>query len=226
MSSQLGKEFPREPAGSRSKLWIVAGTFFAARRAGHTLVEIAVALSVVAILVGIGWGLLQSRLSTFRMFRVARMLHADLVTARALALDTNREVRVRFVSADSALDPEDQQHGAWDVQVGNRGSGSTQWDTLPVDVDGVVDVSQGERSLEEGGADESPAISLAQWPSLEDDAVVFTPRGWLGNRAGDLVDGEVVLEVVNKRALADGRDERVRVTVVRSGLVGMQAVAP
>lgn len=221
----MGKQFPDRGAPARAKEPIVAGTFFAYRRSGHTLLELAIALSVVAILVAIGWGLLQNRITTYRMFHVARMLNADLTTARALALDTNREVRIHLVEADAALDPDDAQHGAWDVQVGNRGSGSDQWDTLPVDEDGVVDVSQGERSLEPGGNDEARYISLAQWGSLDDDAIVFTPRGWLGNRTGDFVDGEIVLEIVNKRALQEGRDERVRLRVARSGFVRMEPIS-
>ncbi len=166
----------------------------------------------------------RSRITSYRMFHVARMMHSDLTTARALALDTNREVRVHFVEADLALDPADAQHGAWDIQVGNRGSGSTEWDTLPVDRDGVVDVSQGERSIEEGGAHDADDISLADWGPLADDAVVFTPRGWLGNRSSDFVDGVIAVEIVNKRAMVDGLNERVRLTVARSGFVRMEPI--
>lgn len=193
-------------------------------RRGHTLVELAVALAVVAVLAAIGWGVFQERITTYRMFRVARMLSSDLTTARSLALDTNREVRIHFVEADTALDPADAQHGAWDVQVGNRNSGSTQWDTLPVDIDGEVDVGQGERSLEPDGNQESPWISLADWGSLSDDAIVFSPRGWLANDASDFVDGQITVEIVNKRALRDGNDQRVRLSVARSGFIRMEPV--
>lgn len=219
----MGKQFPDRRAAGRVKAPILRGTFFAFLRQGHTLVELAVALAVVAILAGIGWTTFQDRITTYRMFRIARMLSADLTTARALALDTNREVRIHFVEADTALDPADAQHGAWDVQVGNRNSGSTQWDTLPVDVGGVSNEEDGERSLEPGGNEAAQGISLAQW-TLADDAIVFTPRGWLANDASDFVDGQITLEIVNKRALGAGNDQRVRIQVARSGFVRMEPV--
>jgi hypothetical protein len=122
------------------------------------------------------------------------------------------------------MDPEDMQHGSWELQIGNRGSGSTQWDTLPPDKGGVVDVSQGERSLEEGGANEARWVSLAEWGSLEDDAITFTPRGWVSNAKGDFVDGEIRLSIVNKRALSAGADEAMELAVARSGLVRLRQV--
>lgn len=221
----MGKEFPDRNAESRTKRHNCCGTFLAVQRQGHTLLELAIALAVVAILAGIGIGVFQDRVTTYRMFSVARMLQSDLVTLRALAIDTNRETRVHFVEADLAMDAEDAQHGAWDLQVGNRASNSTQWDTLPIDEDGVVDVSEGERSLETGGHNEAKWISLATWGTLEDDAIVFTPRGWLGNPATDYVDGMISVQVVNKRALLNGQDEHVALSVARTGMVRMQAVA-
>ncbi len=192
---------------------------------GHTLLELAIALAVVAILSGIGIGVFQDRVTTYRMFSVARMLQSDLVTLRALAIDTNRETRVHFIEADLAMDAEDAQHGAWDLQVGNRASNSTQWDTLPIDEGGVVDVGEGERSLETGGNNEAKWISLATWGTLDDDAIVFTPRGWLGNPATDYIDGMISVQIVNKRALLNGQDEHVALSVARTGMVRMQAVA-
>ena len=225
MNPCMGKEFPHLQARSRANLRYRAGTQIAFTRNGHSLVELAVAVAVVAVLTGIGWGTLQDRVTTYRMFSVARMLQSDISTLRALALDTNRETRVHFVEADVALDMEEPQHGAWDLQVGNRASGSTQWDTLPIDEGGVVDVSGGERSVEEGGSDETRWISLASWGSIKDDAIVFSPRGWLVNPATDYVDGSVRLRVVNKRALLSGVDEHVGLHVLRTGLVRLQAVA-
>ncbi len=223
MNADLGKEFPDMGVNDRNHAEKSTGMILASR-AGHTLVEIAVAICVVGIVAGIGFGVFQDRVATFRMLYVARMLHSDLVLTRALAIDANREARVHFLSADVDMDPSDLSHGAWDLQLGNRGSGSTQWDTLPADLEGVVDVSQGERSLEEGGAQESRWVSLAEWSTLEDDSITFTPRGWVGNQGSDFVSGEIELKVVNKRALADGTDQHVTITVSRSGFARMAAV--
>lgn len=223
MSAHLGKQFPDRNAVDRTNGQFPAGTFFAYNRRAHSLVELAIAVAVVAVLAGIGWGVFQDRFTTYRMLDVARMLQSDLATLRSLAIDTNREARVHFVEADTAMDPDDAQHGAWELQMGNRSSGSTEWDTLPIDVGGVVDSSEGERSLEPDGRNEARFVSLATWGTLEDDAIRFTPRGWLGNGAGDYVDGEIVLKVVNKRALGKGATEEVTLRVARSGLVRMES---
>lgn len=219
MNPHLGKQFPDPKAENRSNRRFHRGTFFAYTRRAHSLVELAIAVAVVAVLAGIGWGVFQDRFTTYRMLDVARMLQTDLTTLRALAIDTNREARVHFVEADLAMDPDDAQHGAWELQVGNRSSGSTEWDTLPLDTDGVVDVSEGERSLEPGGANEARFVSLADWGTLEDDAISFTPRGWLGNAAGDYTSGEILLKIVNKRSLAAGGNEHVTLRIARSGFV-------
>jgi prepilin-type N-terminal cleavage/methylation domain-containing protein len=198
------------------------GTNLAFLRRGSTLVELAVALAVVAIVAAIGWGMLKDRIATQRMFHVTRMISSDLATLRTLAVDSNRQTRLLLVEGDSLLDPSDAQHGAWLLQIGNRSQGSTVWDTLPEDLDGVVDESQGERSIEPGGNDEAPGVSLAAWDDLEDDAIVFTPRGWLDNDAGDFTGGYISLEVVNKRALLRGTSERARIRIARSGFIRVE----
>lgn len=225
MIADLGNLFPDRRRADRRNAHKCSGTNFASRE-GHTLVEIAIALCVIGVLAGIGWGVFQDRISTYRMLHVARMLHSDLVLIRSLAIDTNREARIHFLTADTAMDPEDVGHGSWDLQIGNRGSGSTQWDTLPADVGGVVDVSQGERSLEAEGANESRWVSLAEWGVLEDDSITFTPRGWIANQGADFVNGEIELKVVNKRALIERGDESVVLSVSRSGLARMRTVNP
>lgn len=194
-------------------------------RTGHVLLELVIALAILGILAGLGWSQVRDEVDRYRMKKTARMLHADLQSLRALAIATNRETRLRLVEGDTALDPADTQVGAWDLQVGDRSNGSTEWDTLPVDEDGVVDVSEGERNIGEGGADEASRISLAQWSALagpgsgNEDTIVFSPRGWITNPADDFVDGYIALELVNKGA---PQDERIVIRVSRGGLARME----
>lgn len=150
------------------------------------------------------------------------MLYNDIVTLRTLAVDSNRETRLLLVEGDVALDPGDAQHGAWRLQIGDKSSGSTEWDTLPADVDGVFDESEGIRSLEPDGEQESVGVSLAAWSGLDDDAIVFTPRGWVGNPADNFDGGYITLSIVNKRALADGVDERATIKLARSGFCRLE----
>ena len=221
--SDLGKSFPIASPSARAKPHHSSGTFFAFHARGHTLVELAIALAVIGVLVGIGWGVFIDRVTTYRMYSVGRMLQTDLTTLRSLAIDTNREARLHFVEADVAMDPTDVQLGAWDLQLGNRASGSTEWDTLPLDVEGVVDVSEGERNLGEGGNNETKGISLASWGTLDDDSIVFSPRGWIANSKSSFVGGYITVEIVNKRALGMGGDEHVTISVARSGYVHSSA---
>ena len=150
------------------------------------------------------------------------MLYNDIITLRTLAVDSNRETRLLLVEGDAELDPADAQHGAWRLQVGDKSSGSTEWDTLPADVDGVFDESEGIRSLERDGEQESVGVSLARWSGLDDDAIVFSPRGWVSNPASNFASGYISLAVVNKRALADGVDERATIRLARSGFCRLE----
>jgi prepilin-type N-terminal cleavage/methylation domain-containing protein len=203
------------------------GPVLARKKAGHTLVELAAALAVLGILAAMGWWSLQEEVSRYRMMRAARMLQSDLQELKTLAVSTNRQTRLVFLVADSTLDPYDVQVGEWLLQVGDHSAGSSEWDTLPID-EGFADNSRGERSLSPGGADETPGISLATWPTLAGpgvdnaDAIVFSPRGWVENPVGDFVNGYIALRIVNKSAARDGRTEEAVVRLSRGGLTRLE----
>ncbi len=227
----MGRSFPLWSVTQRDEAGDPRGSVLARNESGHSLVELVVAIAIVGILAGIGWTNIQPEVDRFRMMKAARLLHADLQSLRALAIATNRETRVHFLLADSALDPADVQLGEWLLQVGNRSSNSSEWDTLPVDMNGEGDNSAGERSLSPGGADEVPHISLAPWPTLAGpgtdnaDSIVFSPRGWVANPATDFSSGYVDLRIVNKRALGEGRTEEVTLSVSRGGLTRLEVGA-
>lgn len=229
----MGNFFPASPFARRSSADVRTGTRFAytkRTRSGHTLVEIVLALAIVGVMAAIGVSASREQIARYHLMQSARMLHSDLLYLRAEAITSNREMRVLFVEADAAMDPDAEQVGAWTLQAGNRHQGSTAWDTLPIDQDGDVDDSRGARDLGPEGDDRAGGISLAPWPALEGpgstginaDALVFSPRGFVANPPTDFTDGYVSFELVNKRALAAGGDERVRIHVSRGGLVRME----
>ncbi|MDP2306848.1 MAG: GspH/FimT family pseudopilin [Pseudomonadota bacterium] len=225
----MGSFCPLSNVTSRDRAPDHVGSLLAGSRSGHTLVELAVAIAIVGILAGMGWSAIQPEVDRFRMLKAARMLHSDLQSLRAMAIATNRETRIVFTVADDALDPADVQVGEWLLQAGDRSNASVEWDTLPID-DGTSG-SEGERSLSPGGADETPHVSLARWPTLvgpgtdNADAIVFSPRGWVANPAKDFADGYVALRIVNKRALGRGAVEEVTLRVSRGGLTRLEVGA-
>ncbi len=199
-------------------------------RSGHSLVELAVVIALLSVLALIGWSSARDQVGAFRLMGAARLFQSDVQGLRALAIAENREARLLLVEADTDMNPEEPQIGMWLLQVGNRSSGSTEWDTLPVDVDGVADGGQGERSLDVGGAEERPGISVAAWvplagPGLGNaDGIVFSPRGFVANPASDFVDGYITVQVVNKRGnrADDGTFPHVSLRIARGGLAHME----
>lgn len=187
------------------------------------------ALAIVAVLAALAVWNSRSELATFRLKRTARMFHADLQHLRAESIASDREMRLKFVAADELMAPGEDQVGAWLLQAGNRSSSSTTWDTLPIDEDGVSSDGSGQRDIGEGGNHEEPDVSLAPWPALRgpgagnEDCLVFSPRGILANPPGDFVNGYVTVEFVNKDALLNGADQRLRVRVSRSGYARIEA---
>lgn len=226
----MGKKFPSAGPGERKQACFSRGTILATRgrAAGSTLVELAIALTVIAVLAAIGFSSARGEISKFRLMQAARLLHSDARTLRSMAIATNRQTRLVLVQGDSDLDPGADQQGEWLCQVGNRSSASTEWDTLPLDKDGVHDDRQGTRSIAPDGDDEAPGISLAQWAALagpgsgNTDAIVFSPRGWVDNPASDFADGYIVLELVNKTVLDGGGEQRARVRLSRGGMIRLE----
>jgi type II secretory pathway pseudopilin PulG len=199
-------------------------------RAAHTLVELVLVMALLSVLAMIGWSSARHQVGAFRLMGAARMLQSDVQGLRALAIAQNREARVLLVEADPDLDPAEPQVGMWLLQVGDRSSGSTEWDTLPLDEGGVADGSQGERSLDVDGSEERPGISVAPWSPLAGpglgnaDAIVFSPRGFVANPASDFAGGFITVQLVNKygELAGDGSYPHVNLRIARGGLAHME----
>jgi prepilin-type N-terminal cleavage/methylation domain-containing protein len=194
-------------------------------RAAFTLVELAVVLAIIAVTAAVGWGTLRADLPRFRMIQAARMLRSDLEQLRALSTATNRETRLLLVSSPGSCAGTDSG-GSWALQIGDRDSRSTRWEYLPEDAgtDGSDDdSSQGLVDLGPGGNRAADGVCLRQWPSLSgpnsgnQDAIVYSPRGWVNNPGQDFSGrGYVELSLVNVQS-APGVVDEITVLVARSG---------
>jgi Tfp pilus assembly protein FimT len=90
----------------------------AATEAGMTLLEAMTALALVAVLCAIALpDFLHSFLPGYRLLQAVRRLRGDMISAKMLAVSSNRQHRIVF---DTAGD-------AWYLEIGNRSSQSSSW---------------------------------------------------------------------------------------------------
>lgn len=203
------------------------------RSAGFTLVELLVTLAILVIVTAVGWTSLRDHLPRYRLVRAARTLKSDFVYMRNFAISSSRETRLRLVSSggDCAGDVE-AWGGSWAMEVGNRSSGSTSWEMLPVDAveDGSDDdASEGMVDIGASGDRPSRHICLAQWDDIEGpgagsaDAIVFSPRGRVANPGTDFVadGGWIAIRLLNQQAARRGIDDSMQVMVNRVGNVNL-----
>ncbi len=201
-------------------------------RRALTLLELLLVLGILATLAAIGWGTLRAHVPRYRLVEAGTLLAESVQALRMAAITSDRETRL--VLAEPDPDPGDPAAfgGHWWMQAGNRPAGSTAWEYLPIDADDGADDDRGEGTVDlgRGGNHRMPGVGLARWDPLEGpgtgnaEAIVFTPRGWVGNPPGDFdAQGYISLRLVNKRALASGLDDAVYVRVARSGYVRMES---
>ena len=196
---------------------------FSSRQA-FTLVELLFVVVLISVIVAIGIGSAQDLLPRFRMVKVGKDLQQDVAQLRVKAVETGRETRLLLVDSDSSWSSAGTPNkGSWKLQVGNKARASTSWDTLPMDADDDgVDDSQalGTVDLSRGAQDEAKDVSLVPWTGITNDAIVFSPRGWVANEDLDFgSDGYIELSLINKAALADDVEDAVTLNIARSGNV-------
>ncbi len=197
-------------------------------RKGFTLLEIAVALAIIGILAAMGWGGMQDQLPRFRMIRAARGLKADLMNLRNLAVQSNRQTRMRLTGSGGQCSADGASGGSWEMAIGDRSNNATTWDILPPDEgDSDIDQTEGFVDISSPNA-QSGDVCLKSWETLtgpgvdNHDAIVFSPRGWVVNPGEDFShSGYMELTLVNQAASRQGVTDEVSVVIYRSGMVRM-----
>ncbi|MCB9793103.1 MAG: GspH/FimT family pseudopilin [Alphaproteobacteria bacterium] len=193
------------------------------QRRGFTLLELMIVLAIISIFAAMGITELSELIPRFRARKAANTFAAHLEHARQLAMLHNRETQVEVIDFDTTLADASTYGGRWQISVGNRSVGSTDWDVLPFEEGTSVDVGQGEGDFDigEGGNIQARYVALNQ-PAV--DAVVFNPRGWLANSNADFGGvGYITFTFTNQMALAQsGVDDSYVVRVYRGGMVRVE----
>ncbi|MFT5683390.1 MAG: prepilin-type N-terminal cleavage/methylation domain-containing protein [Myxococcota bacterium] len=198
-------------------------------RQGFTLIELMVALAVLMLLAAIGWSSMTDQLPRFRMIRAARLLKSDMSNLRNLAVQSNRETRLRFTDAGGDCSDPDSMGGSWELAIGDSSAGSDSWDLLPDDAfDDGSDDDQSEAYVSLGmeGNHRAAGVCLKTWGTLigpgndNADSVVFSPRGWVTNPGGDFSSsGYIEFTLANQQATREGITDEVSVVIFRSGMI-------
>ncbi len=202
---------------------------------GFTLVEMILVLSIIGVISVIAWGSLRSQLPRYRLVKTANELAEDVASLRMLAINSNLETRFLVEQLDHDISDPVAWGGAWRLQAGDASRNSSAWEDLPVDAreDGSDDLrGEGPVDIGPGGNREAKGVGLYLEQTLDgpsygnENAVVFTPRGWVANPAEDFdSNGYITFQLVNKPALARGRQEAVHVRIARSGYVRLESTA-
>lgn len=188
-------------------------------RAGATLVEIAIVVAIFGIMSALAAQAMSGMVPSWRTKQAAQEFMANVQKARDLAISEGVEYRVRVATWDSDPSGGDQNIGSYYIERGDRTSGSTSWDILPID-DGVSDDGEGTIDFTRDAPNELPWVSLSQ-PDVT--TITFDGRGFLENGPGDFDSmGMVTFNFFDKHALVvEARDSAWKVSVSRAGFSRM-----
>ncbi len=193
-----------------------------------TLIEISIVVAISGILAAIGGSMMTKLIPGWRTRRAAKEFASLVSQCRNLAVAQDLECRVRLDTYDTDL-TDAVGAGKYFVELGNLSTNSTSWDILPFEDPGTgSDERQGEGTVDigVGGEDMLGGVSIDNWGSItgiNGNDIVFSPRGFLRNPAGDFADsGYLSVTFVNGRARAEGAVDDWKVRISRGGLVRIE----
>jgi prepilin-type N-terminal cleavage/methylation domain-containing protein len=199
---------------------------------GYTLIEVAFVLAILGIIAGLGWANMKNVFPRFQTSQAAKSLKSDLMTLRKMAVESNRETRLRFVSHGGSCSATSSGGGSWEMSIGDKSIGSTFWDLLPEDtVEDNTDDDQALalRVINKNSNSSTKNVCLEKWGTIQgptinsannQDAIVFSPRGWLRNPSGDFSqNGFIEIVIHNLEALRGQLEHKVTVQIASSGMV-------
>lgn len=199
-------------------------------KSAFTLLELMIVVGIIAALAALGISASTELLPRFKTRQAAYQFARQAELARQLAMTERKQVRILMVEYDNyATDPDQANKGLYRIQMGNRASGSTVWDTLPFE-SGSADTYLGEGTvdLSKGGLHYKKGVSIDNWGTLSGpgsgnaDAIVFSNRGTVMNPSSDFdSNGNIPIVFVNKPSArkVSTDPETFVVNITRTGMI-------
>ena len=108
--------------------------------------------------------------------------------------------------------------------MGNKDLNADEFETLPTDDIG----EQGTWDIGSGSKDKLRRVSIMEYETITgpssagSNSIVFSPRGFLTNPAGDFNDGYITISFVNKVAYSKGISDIFKVNIGRTGMTRIE----
>jgi prepilin-type N-terminal cleavage/methylation domain-containing protein len=190
-------------------------------QSGFTLLELAIVMAIVSVLALIAMPNLAQMMPRFRLNGAVREFTDKVQLTRLMAVSQNKEFRMCLSAKDASAGSGavTSNTGKYQIQVGDKSSGSSTWTTIPtgnIDEEGTVTLTYSSTNRSYSG------ISISAWTPMtgpttgNTNCIVMSPRGWVSNPSGDFVGG--YLQVAFRNKAANPRDDSRTVLITRGGM--------
>jgi len=192
---------------------------------GFTLIELVLVVAIFLVVTLLGFGMTRDTMPRYRARKGAIQFAGHLSLCRMIAIETNKECRILMSDFDaSPASLSAGNEGKYYIQIGNKDLNSDEFSTLPTDninEHGTWDIATGSENF-------LRRVSILEWDTISgpteagSNSIVFSPRGFLTNPAGDFSGGYITISFVNKIAYSKGVSDIFNVQIARTGMTRVE----
>jgi prepilin-type N-terminal cleavage/methylation domain-containing protein len=194
-------------------------------RRGFTLIELVLVVAIFLVVTLLGFGMTRDTMPRYRAKKAATRFAGHVSLCRMLAIETNKECRILLSDYDSSpASLSTGNEGKYYIQMGNKDLNADEFETLPTENIG----EQGTWDIAKGSDDYLRRVSILEWDTISgstsagSNSIVFSPRGFLTNPAGDFNSGYITISFVNKIAYSKGISDIFKVNITRTGTTRLE----
>jgi len=192
---------------------------------GFTLIELILVVAIFLVVTVLGFGMTRDTMPRYRAKKGALQFAGHVSMCRMLAVETNKECRILMADYDASPASLTTGHkGKYFIQMGNKDLNADEFETLPTDDIG----EKGTWDIGTGSKDKLRRVSIMEYETISgpssagSNSIVFSPRGFLTNPAGDFNDGYITISFVNKVAYSKGISDIFKVHIGRTGMTRIE----